>query len=47
MGKRIILQRMRKSKFFVIGALGVALIVLVSLLAPEIIVHDPYTTDLG
>lgn len=47
MDKRIILQRMRKSKFFVIGALGVVLIVLVSLLAPAIIVHDPYTTNLG
>ena len=46
MDRKIILRRMLKSKFFVIGALGVLLIVFVSLLAPKMIVHDPYSTNL-
>ncbi len=46
MDKKIILRRMLKSKFFMIGAIGVLLIVTVSLLAPSIIVHDPYSTNL-
>ena len=46
MDKKIILKRMLRSKFFMIGALGVIIIVLISLLAPKIITHNPYTTRL-
>ena len=46
MEKRIIISRMLRSKFFMIGLIGVVFIVTVSLLAPYIIVHDPYTTSL-
>ncbi len=46
MDRKIVLQRMRKSKLFVIGAIGVIFIVFVSLIAPAIVVHDPYATNL-
>jgi len=41
MKKQEIFRRMLKSKFFVIGAIMVAIIVIISLISPYIIVHDP------
>ena len=37
---------MRKSKFFVAGAVIVGFIIIMSLISPYIIVHDPIASDL-
>lgn len=41
-----LLRRMCKSKFFIIGSILVLFIVIVSLIAPGIVVHDPIKADL-
>ena len=46
MDKKEIWRRMRKSKFFMIGAFLAIFIVAVALIAPVIIAHDPYTSAL-
>ncbi|MGI6581014.1 MAG: ABC transporter permease [Erysipelotrichaceae bacterium] len=46
MNRKIILQRMKKSKFFVLGVVGVFIIILLAIVSPSIIVHDPYKTDI-
>lgn len=46
MDRRIILHRMGRSKLFLVGAFGVLVVLVLTLLAPHIIVHDPYTTNL-
>lgn len=46
MKKEEIFRRMLKSKFFIIGFVMVSIIVIISLLSPYIIVHDPQKTQL-
>lgn len=46
MSKRIILKRMLKSKFFMVGAIAVTLIVLFSIFSPIIVQYDPVKNNL-
>lgn len=46
MNRKIILHRMLHSKFFMLGIIGVTIILVLALIAPYIIVHDPYTTNI-
>lgn len=46
MDKRIILHRMSRSKLFLIGAFGVLVVLTLTLIAPYIVVHDPFTGSL-
>ena len=46
MNRETLIRRMKKSKFFLLGTVGLSLIVLISLISPYIVVHDAYTTDL-
>lgn len=41
-----ILRRMKKSKFFIIGAVMVSIIVVISIISPFIVVHDPIKSAL-
>lgn len=47
MSKKELFRKMRKSKFFVIGGTVMFLLVLLCVLSPLYIVHDPYTSDLS
>lgn len=40
------MRRMLKSKFFMLGVIGVTTMLVLVLVAPMIIVHDPYTSSL-
>lgn len=46
MNRRIIVHRMLHSKFFVMGVIGVSIMLVLAIIAPAIITHDPYVTDL-
>jgi len=46
MKKEEIFRRMLKSKFFIIGFIMVSVIIVISIIAPYIIVHDPQKTML-
>lgn len=46
MNRRIIAHRMLRSKFFMLGIIGVTIILVLSAIAPYIIVHDPYVTNI-
>lgn len=46
MSRKIVLDRMRRSKFFVIGAVFVVLIVAVAMLAPALSPYDPIANSL-
>ena len=46
MSRQELFRRMRKSNFFVIGAVLVAAIIVISLLSPWIAPHDPIKSDL-
>ena len=46
MNRSIILHRMGRSKLFMTGFFGVMVVIILTLIAPLIIVHDPYTSSL-
>ena len=46
MNRNIILHRMGRSKLFMTGFFGVMVVIILTLIAPLIIVHDPYTSSL-
>lgn len=46
MSSKIIIRRMLRSKLFMVGLFGVLVVVILVVIAPNIIVHDPYTTNL-
>lgn len=46
MSKKLLLQRMGRSKFFVIGAAVVIAIIIAAFLAPHIVVYDPVASSL-
>lgn len=47
MSRKELFRKMRKSKFFVIGSVVMLTLVLLCVLSPLFIVHDPYTSDLS
>lgn len=47
MSRKELFRKMRKSKFFVIGGTVMLLLVVLCVLSPLYIVHDPYTSDLS
>ena len=46
MNRKIVLRRMLRSKFFILGVIGVTIIIILTILAPYIVRHDPYTTNI-
>lgn len=47
MSRKELFRNMRKSKFFVIGGVVMLVLVLLCVLSPLFIVHDPYTSNLA
>jgi ABC-type dipeptide/oligopeptide/nickel transport systems, permease components len=47
MKKKLLIRRMLRSKFFMIGAGVAVILVVLSIIAPYIVVHDPLTPDLA
>lgn len=47
MSRKELFRKMRKSKFFVIGGVVMLVLVLLCVLSPLFIVHDPYTSNLA
>ena len=45
MGRKIVYHRMLKSKFFIMGTIGIFIVFLLAILAPYIITHNPYVSQ--